>query len=83
MVENDGSILDILVGIESLKSSIENLDEKYIKKSGIICPKCTSHNSHVTDTRESTDNFKVRRRECYHCGFKWNTEEIVSNRGCW
>ena len=40
------------------------------------CPNCGSYQDHVVDTRpRGLDKIK-RRRECYDCGFRWNTIEI-------
>lgn len=46
------------------------------------CKQCYIHfgrgrGSHVVDSTKEHDCVK-RRRECYHCGHRWNTVEVVA-----
>lgn len=39
------------------------------------CPKCKGYRDHVVDTRPRGSDEIKRRRECYECGYRWNTIE--------
>ena len=41
------------------------------------CPGCKGRSS-VVDTEASSESV-LRRRECYDCGNRWNTKEMVHN----
>lgn len=42
------------------------------------CPYCKANNDHVVDSRENTDGTRVRRRrECFTCGRRWTTHDMV------
>ena len=42
------------------------------------CPKCTSDNTKVLDTRTSKNETSIRRRrECLQCGYRFTTIEEV------
>jgi transcriptional repressor NrdR len=42
------------------------------------CPKCSSQQLRVIETRSSNDNLTTRRRrECEKCGFRFSTQESV------
>lgn len=82
---NIQNISNILSEIENIKNEIVSFCEKENKKnkSGIICPACGSFNNRIINSRENYDKFRIRRRECLDCSNKWNTEEIISDYGCY
>lgn len=41
------------------------------------CPKCGSENGVIVDSRPWKDITR-RRRECYNCGERWSTREILA-----
>lgn len=45
------------------------------KESGPICPRCSTANSRVVESRQSLGSYK-RRRECNNCKFRFITYEI-------
>lgn len=45
------------------------------------CPNCGSYQDHVVDTKPYGLTEVKRRRECYDCGFRWNTLETYSMKG--
>lgn len=82
-----GHINDTLEELERLRNEIEyeiqkTEAEKKESKTGIICPKCKSMDSHVIGSRKNS-KFLVRRRECCNCKYRWNTEEVMSLRACY
>lgn len=62
--------------------NIMESDNQQDGNSGIICQKCGSSNNKIINTRDSLESFRVRRRECLACGNRWNTEEIITDKGC-
>lgn len=74
-------IQDILHKIEELRDDVMSLKKQTEYKSGFVCPNCGSYNNRVTNTRESVNGFKVRRRTCITCDNRWNTTEIITDFG--
>lgn len=44
--------------------------------SGAICTRCHCDKTSVIDSRKK-DGMQIRRRECYCCGYKWFTKEVI------
>jgi DNA-directed RNA polymerase subunit M/transcription elongation factor TFIIS len=44
---------------------------------GVRCPKCHSRLSNVLATRGRSFGRIWRRRECYHCGHRYSTREVI------
>ena len=72
----------IFEDMERLKQDVTDLmqDRKENQfggyKSGAYCPKC---NNLCKNNKESRieDGFRVRKKLCKYCGYKWRTVEVV------
>lgn len=82
MNELSTSILSIVGELGKISEQITAFEGKANNSSGIICQKCGNSNNKIINTRDSAEGFRVRRRECLNCGFRWNTEEIITDKGC-
>lgn len=40
-----------------------------------VCPRCTTDDSRVLETRRDNDGDVYRRRKCKSCGSTWHTRE--------
>ncbi len=67
--------------IEKVKQNVLNCCAQfsvYLKDSCMYCPFCRAEETKVIDSRLITDGNQVkRRRECLHCGERFNTHELV------
>ena len=49
---------------------------RYITANGMWCPFCSNENTRVVDSRLTRDGLQIRRRrQCEHCGSRFNTYE--------
>lgn len=71
---------EINATMERLNDLIVNLydvdDDDFDDASGTICKKCHCDKTSVIDSRKK-DGMQIRRRECYCCGYKWFTKEVI------
>lgn len=70
-------INDTMMLLNDLIVNLYDVDDSDVDDvSGTICPKCHCDKSLVIDSRKK-DGIQIRRRECYCCGYKWFTKEVV------